>query len=199
MTQVPGNFDEVGREFLGYFTEMGGLNPDQRILDIGCGPGRMAIPLTGFMNSSGRYDGIDDWPEAISWCSDNVSAKFGNFHFHTIETNAPAPFADSAFDMTILCAISRITKDQFLKYMSEAGRVLRTGGTYVGTCFVLGDSAPADSPELPAEHPISFYEDDLRSVFSAADMSLDAIHRGRWNGYLAGLSYQDLLIAHKVS
>jgi SAM-dependent methyltransferase len=199
MSQVPGNFPQVGREFLGYFTELGGLTPNQRILDIGCGPGRMAIPLTGFLSPSGRYDGIDDWPEAISWCSENISTRFANFHFERIATSAPWPFEDASFDMAILGAISRLTKEEFLNSMREAGRVLSVGGTYIGTCFLIADASPADETLRPKAHPVSFTEDELKSAFASAGMSVDAIHRGRWNGYSAGLSYQDLLIAHKVS
>src|SRR5580692_5418795 len=49
-TQVPGDFRDVGSEFLRYSRELAGLTPDNRVLDIGCGPGRMALPLTGFIS-----------------------------------------------------------------------------------------------------------------------------------------------------
>lgn len=38
------NFYALGDVFLKIFIETGGLKPDERVLDIGCGPGRMAGP-----------------------------------------------------------------------------------------------------------------------------------------------------------
>lgn len=41
--RVPGDFESVGREFLDYFIEFGGLRRDHQVLDIDCGVGRFAI------------------------------------------------------------------------------------------------------------------------------------------------------------
>ncbi|MGH9459757.1 MAG: hypothetical protein ACRD1X_00955, partial [Vicinamibacteria bacterium] len=46
----PGDFEEIGREFLGHFVTLGSLQPSETILEIGCGPGRMAMPLTGYLS-----------------------------------------------------------------------------------------------------------------------------------------------------
>ena len=44
-----GNFTATGCEFLRYFTEYGGMKPDNSVLDAGCGIGRMAIPMTHYL------------------------------------------------------------------------------------------------------------------------------------------------------
>src|SRR5450756_1138832 len=44
-----GRFTEIGEEFLRYFVSLCALRSDERVLDVGCGIGRMAIPLTGFL------------------------------------------------------------------------------------------------------------------------------------------------------
>src|SRR5579862_1407399 len=85
VVQVPGEFESVGREFLGYFQSLGNLRPNQQVLDIGCGPGRMAIPLTRFLSKEGRYDGVDTWTEAVDWCVKNITPRFGNFHFSALD------------------------------------------------------------------------------------------------------------------
>ena len=46
-----GDFEQIGREYLGHFKELGGLRPDSRVLDIGCGIGRMAIPLMDYLDN----------------------------------------------------------------------------------------------------------------------------------------------------
>ena len=44
------------------------LLPWYRFLDVGCGCGKLARPLTTFLNSEGGYDGIDITREVIDWC-----------------------------------------------------------------------------------------------------------------------------------
>lgn len=60
-------FKEIGEEFFRYFRDLGGLQPDDHVLDVGSGTGRMARPLTAFLEA-GSYDGIDIVAESIRWC-----------------------------------------------------------------------------------------------------------------------------------
>jgi hypothetical protein len=55
----PGSFSEIGNEFFRYFVEFGFLEPFHQVLDIGSGIGRMAVPLTRFLNERGTYDGLE--------------------------------------------------------------------------------------------------------------------------------------------
>ena len=45
-----GDYVKQGEKFLGYFQELCGLKPNHAVLDVGCGIGRMAVPLTRFLN-----------------------------------------------------------------------------------------------------------------------------------------------------
>ncbi len=45
-----GNFKKIGEEFLWYFIKLGELKPNERVLDVGCGIGRMAAPLTKYLD-----------------------------------------------------------------------------------------------------------------------------------------------------
>ena len=75
-----GDFTATGREFLGHFTELGGLEPGDRVLDIGCGIGRMAIPLSGYLEG-GSYAGFDVGRAMIRWCRRNIASRHPEFEF----------------------------------------------------------------------------------------------------------------------
>jgi hypothetical protein len=62
-----GNFEQIGREYMGHFIQLGGLKPHEQVLEIGCGIGRMAIPLTAYLNDDGRYEGFDIVRPEIRW------------------------------------------------------------------------------------------------------------------------------------
>jgi SAM-dependent methyltransferase len=152
-----GDFEQNGREFLGYFTELGGLEPGDRVLDIGCGVGRMALPLTGYLDG-GSYAGFDVGREMVRWCERNISSRWPSFEF----TWAPIfnakynpfgrvsgsefrfPYEDASFDFAF--ATSLFTHLQYAEtrhYLEETARVLRPGGSCLLTFFLLTPEAEA--------------------------------------------------------
>lgn len=53
------DYDRTGSDQLEYFMELGGLRPTDHFLDIACGVGRIAAPLTRYLAPSGGYEGFD--------------------------------------------------------------------------------------------------------------------------------------------
>ena len=68
-----GDFRAIGLEFLDHLAGLAGLAPDARMLDLGCGVGRIALPLTQYLSAAGTYDGIDVMPSSIRWCADTIT------------------------------------------------------------------------------------------------------------------------------
>src|SRR2546422_9974162 len=58
-----------------------GLQPHHRVLDLGCGVGRVAVALAGYLGARGSYGGIDVHKGSIRICQDNIRQKLGNFQF----------------------------------------------------------------------------------------------------------------------
>ncbi len=82
---VGGDFEEVGKEFMQYFIEIGNVKPNETVLDIGCGIGRMAVPLMDYLNDDGTYYGFDLFTKGITWCKNNISTRRNNFHFEHVD------------------------------------------------------------------------------------------------------------------
>jgi SAM-dependent methyltransferase len=68
-----GDIALVGNQFLAYFKDYAYLSPDEHVLDVGCGVGRMAIPLTKYLSKSGSYDGFDIMRRGIDWCHNRIT------------------------------------------------------------------------------------------------------------------------------
>ncbi|MDK1491814.1 class I SAM-dependent methyltransferase [Sinorhizobium sp. 7-81] len=155
-----GDFKAVGTEFLGHFIRMGGLQPESRVLDIGCGIGRMAVPLTQYLDfEKGRYNGIDPVEGGIAWCRRFITSIYPNFAFQRVDIAhelynpqgkisgkaLKLPYADRHFDFAIMTSIvTHLPPDEVLVYLSEIGRLLKPGGRLFMTAFVVDPVAAAN-------------------------------------------------------
>ena len=52
------------------------VDDDWKILDMGCGCGRMAIPFSAYLSEKGKYIGFDVWSDGIEWCNENIRNDF---------------------------------------------------------------------------------------------------------------------------
>jgi SAM-dependent methyltransferase len=52
-------FKANGEEFLRIYREIAHLQPNEKMLDVGCGTGRKTLPLTQYLNEHAVYQGID--------------------------------------------------------------------------------------------------------------------------------------------
>src|ERR1700743_1200146 len=69
-------YTATGDEFLGYLVDLCGLQPGEAVLDVGWGPSRRALALTGCLNQEGRCARFDVAREAIAWCTENIYPDF---------------------------------------------------------------------------------------------------------------------------
>lgn len=169
-----GDFEKIGLEFRRYFVDLAGLRPDERVLDVGCGIGRMAIPLTEYLSPSGRYDGFDVVREGIGWCSSRITPRFPNFRFLHSDvynkhynrdgaidaTGFQFPYEDGSFDFVFLTSVfTHMLPDALGRYLGEVARVLRPGGRCLVTLFLLNEesreSIAAGRSELDFRHEVS--------------------------------------------
>ena len=148
-----GDFRVVGNEFLRYFIELGRLMRDDHVLDVGCGLGRMALPLIDYLDpAKGRYIGFDVDKQAIRWCQRRISLRYPNFRFqHADIFNRfyhrsgrvdgaiyHFPYGEESFDFVISTSVfTHMLPPDVENYLTEIARVLRPGGRCLMTFFLL--------------------------------------------------------------
>lgn len=153
-----GNWTKVGAEFRDIFVRLGGLRRSDRVLDIGCGYGRMAVALADWLDPGGSYEGIDIFPEALDWCRTRITRKHPNFRFRLIDVRSdmynPAgaadpeslrfPYPDGSFDFVFLTSVfTHMLPPAVGNYLREIGRVLAPGGRSVITFYLLNETSVA--------------------------------------------------------
>jgi SAM-dependent methyltransferase len=147
-----GRFDRVGQEFLRHFVEIGGLKPHHRVLDVGCGAGRMARPLTAYLHPGGSYEGFDMLRNKVRWCQSHIGRRFPSFRFTWVDLRNreyaphgridPAgfrfPYGDGEFDFVFLTSVfTHMLPVEVERYLLEISRVLKPGGRCFATFFLL--------------------------------------------------------------
>jgi SAM-dependent methyltransferase len=150
------DFKKGGEEFFRYFLQLGELKPNARVLDVGCGCGRMAMPLTRYLSTEGGYWGFDIVEENIRWCQKNLEVQYPNFHFLLADVRNKNyhpkgkykaaeyrfPYQDAFFDFVTLTSVfTHLLPADMQNYLREIARVLKPGGRSLITFFLLNEES----------------------------------------------------------
>ncbi|MEP3888944.1 MAG: class I SAM-dependent methyltransferase [Hellea sp.] len=220
-----GDFIAVGDAFFGTLKRHG-LTPDMDVLDVGCGQGRMARPMTEFL--TGRYEGFDIDKSGITWCQDEYKDA-PNFTFHHADvfnarynkTGGVAakdfrfPFDDNSFDRIFLTSVfTHMFKDDVENYLSEIARVLKPGGKCLATWFLLDEiSRESQHPVMNFAHDvdevsrttvksnpeaaIAFDLEFARELYTKSGLKIEDIEYGKWGRPESQFDLQDMIVASK--
>ena len=77
------SYKKYGEFYLNYLIKNCRLKKNGKILDVGCGSGILATPLTKYLDSQGLYEGFDLNKQLIDWCQANVTSV-SKFNFRAI-------------------------------------------------------------------------------------------------------------------
>jgi len=219
------DFRETGERFLGLFETLGDLQPTDRVLDIGCGVGRMARTLARTLQPPGSYDGFDISAIGIDWCRAHYRDTPVPFRFahadlrneiynpdgHQDAGTYTFPYAADSYDFALATSVfTHLLPDAAERYLAESARVLSPGGRLFSTWFLLDDEAeprppftredrwrPAAvaQPDAP-EAAVAYPESWLRERLQRNGLTIDTTHHGSWRS-AAGTTLQDVIVARR--
>jgi SAM-dependent methyltransferase len=178
-----------------------GCTPTSRILDVGCGFGRLPI---GILRVLGEVDylGLDVHRGSIDWCQRHLQREHPRLRFVWMDReNArynpgggklnggfALPVEDASRDLVYLYSVaSHLPEDHLRIYLRELARVLAPGGQVFMTAFV------EDGVEPVAENPSGY-------AFTRCSGPLHVVRyeRGHFEGLLAEAGLKLLRAEHGV-
>jgi len=120
---VGGDFITVGKIELAVLRKYG-FTGAARIIDVGCGSGRLALQLAAIPNVS--YLGTDVLPDLLRYARKLVKRPDWSF---TPTEGTSIPAADESADfITFFSVFTHISQEDCYRYLGEAKRVIRPGG-----------------------------------------------------------------------
>ena len=156
------DFDRVGSTFLDEFWRLRLFSRGTRILDVGCGCGRIARALAGdrrLQELEISCTGMDIDRASVEWCQRHITPVNDRYTFYQADcfnrsynpqgsTAADAyvfPHPDASFDLIVLTSVmTHLLEHDLYHYLAEVSRMLAPGGVTYASFFLyesLDDAA----------------------------------------------------------
>lgn len=134
-----GDYELIGQIELGLLQKEG-LRPTDRVVDFGCGVGRLAVHLIPQL-PSGEYVGIDISQTMLRHARENVQRRCGTStaRVRYLKQTTPA-FELPPASVDLLCAFSVFTHmehEDTYRYLQSIHTVIRPGGKCLLSCLPL--------------------------------------------------------------
>lgn len=128
-----------------------GLTADSRVLDVGCGVGRLPIGILSRIGEIQHYRGVDVSKRSIRWCQRHITGRHPSFQFIHIDVKNPRynpsgrvidigfrlPFDNEEFDIIYLYSVfTHMTSEDVRIYLKEFQRLLSPSGKIFLTAFI---------------------------------------------------------------
>ena len=134
-----GVFGRLLRRTHGAIVELAGPRAGERVLDVGCGTGSLAMAFKRAVGPTGSVHGIDPSPEMIEVARRNASRAGLDVNFQNGLGQA-IPFADRTFDLVVSqLAVHHVQADLRPTAFGEMRRVLKPGGR----CLIVDFEPPS--------------------------------------------------------
>ena len=132
-----------------------GARGTSRVLDIGCGQGRLATGLHRILGDDIRYLGLDIMEPSVEWCRLNITSQHPSYKFRLldvfnarynpdgrvmIDENFRFDVPDKSVDIVFLFSVfSHMTDTDAALYLRDAHRMLDDGGYMFFTTYFEDD------------------------------------------------------------
>jgi SAM-dependent methyltransferase len=149
-----GDFLQVGVDTLRSLIRFASVTPASKVLEIGSGMGRIALPLTQWLEGEGEYTGVEIVKDGIAWCQENISTRYERFRFVHLDIHnefynpkgkkkiEDLPLPGKHFDAAIFCSVfTHLVESDVKAYLRLLKKHMKDGGLLWGTWFIMDEEA----------------------------------------------------------
>jgi len=170
-------FGIIEREILVQY----GLRPDDFVIDVGCGSGRLAKALAEYLR--GPYLGIDIVPDLLDYAREIVGRPDWRFE---VAPGLQIPERPNAADVVCFYSVfTHLLHEQSFVYLQEACRVLKPGGLIVFSFLEFAIPShwsvfTATVADIGGQHPLNVFigRDAIHAWAEHLPVTVVAIHGG---------------------
>lgn len=180
------SFESSGAEFMAYLRVLCRLQPQERVLDIGCGCGQMALHLLDYLGPEGTYTGVDIHKPSVAWCRRHIESRRPRFKFLYLDVKSDAynprglhaaeefrfPFEDESFDLVLLKSVfTHLGPGEVDNYLGQVSRLLSKEGRCMVTFFLLNERQRELAAQGLGRLDFAFGDDVCRYVYRNSPQS----------------------------
>lgn len=174
-----------------------GLTADSRVLDWGCGAGRLAVGIKHHLGHVTDYHGVDVQPDLIAWAQPNLTDDHTRFTLVDAHNARYNPDGRASYDIPAdagsvdvfhaYSVFSHMLTDDVAGYAATIARILAPGGRAWLTAFVEEDvpdcvENPDDYGPLEwqgALHCVRFNRQFFEATLASAGLVVEEYVHGR--------------------
>jgi SAM-dependent methyltransferase len=189
-TKTIEEFAQAGEEAVQALDRLLPLNPLWRVVNIGCGMGRIERPLSARAQRIFAFDVSDLMIERAKKYLTGLS----NIELRRTDSKLPG-IDDSSIDLVVsFLVFQHCPKEVTWDYFAEAGRVLKTGGQFVFQilCYAsMAGYAPSERSPLSRYYGAGkphYQEDEIRRYLTEAGFTVSMFRDGEHVGVERRLS-----------
>lgn len=150
----PESFEEIANKHFQSLQTHVGIYPSHNLLEIGCGVGRDAIPLSNYIRE-GSYVGIDIIKPSIEWCQKNITPNNASFLFYHFDVrdqlhnpngtlsskDVGFPLENNIIDRAFLFSVfTHMFDEEIIHYLKEIRRVRKEDGLIYASTFIYDEN-----------------------------------------------------------
>jgi cyclopropane fatty-acyl-phospholipid synthase-like methyltransferase len=154
------DFVEAGIRDVKLLRQRAGLGRRKRLLDWGCGAGRLAIGVKHLLGNVADYHGVDIQPELLNWAKDHLTDEHTRFTLVDQHNARYNPDGQATYDIPAepgsvdvlysYSVFSHMLADDVAGYARTIARILAPEGRALMTAFVEEDVP--DCVENPTDY-----------------------------------------------